>query len=69
MKEDIDLLIENKWRKRDEFDTFIAAIEKLPRTQDIKLAIYQGKDFINVYNNFFNNHYARCIKEILTISI
>ena len=29
-KEDIDLLIEEKWRKRDKFANFISDIEKLP---------------------------------------
>ena len=34
MKEYIDLIIEEKWRKEDEFATFIAAIEKLTSTKE-----------------------------------
>ena len=58
MKEDIDLLIEEKGRKRDEFSTLIAAIEKLTSPKRIKFSIYQVNDFINVYQTLFNKHYA-----------
>ena len=69
MKEYLDLLIEEKWRKRDEFATFISAIEKLPIPNDKNLALYQGNGFIDLYKTFFDKHYGKCIKELLTISI
>ena len=34
MKEYLDLLIEEKWRNKYEFATFIAAIEKLPSPKE-----------------------------------
>ena len=69
VKEDIDLLIEEKWRKRDEFSTLIAAIEKLTSPKWINLSIYQGNDFINVYKTLFNKNYAWWMKYVLTLSI
>ena len=41
MKEDLELLIEEKWRKLDEFDTFISAIEKLPSPNKKNIALHQ----------------------------
>ena len=38
-KEDLDLIIEEKWRKRDEFATFIAAIDKLIGPKDRNIAL------------------------------
>ena len=69
MKENLDLLIEDMWRKRDEFTTFISAIEKLPSPHEKKLALPQGNEFIDVYKTLFDKHYGRCIKELLPISI
>ena len=40
MKEELDLPIEEKWRKQDEFSTFISAIEKLPSPKEINIALY-----------------------------
>ena len=48
MKEYIDLLIEDNWRKQDEFDTLISDIEKLPSPKERNIALLQDKDFINV---------------------
>ena len=62
MKEDLDLLIEEKWRKRYEFATFISAIEKLPGPKERNLTLYQSNDFINVYKTFFENQYTCCLK-------
>ena len=59
MKEDLDLLIEEKWSKRDEFATFISAIEKLPSPNEKNLALHQGNDFVDVYTTFFDNQYGR----------
>ena len=39
-KEDIDLLIEEKWRKQDYFATFISAIDKLPIHKEINITLY-----------------------------
>ena len=69
MKEDIDVLIEEKWRKQDEFATFISAIEKLPNLNEKKLALHQGNDFIYAHNTFFDKNYEQWIKEILPLSI
>ena len=69
MKEYIDLIIEEKWMKQDEFSTFIAAIEKLPSPKDINLALLQVNDFINMYKDFFDNNYVRWLKYLLPISI
>ena len=69
MKEDLDLLIEEKWRKKDEFATFISAIEKLPSPNEKNLVLHQGNEFIGVYKTFFDNHYGRWIKELLSLSI
>ena len=67
MKEDLDLLIEEKWRKQDEFVPFISAIEKLPSSKEIKLALYQGNNFINVYKIFYDKHHGHWIKDILLL--
>ena len=67
MKEYIDLLIEDKWRKRDEFDNFISGIEKLPSPNEKNLTLHQGNDFIDVYNTFFDENYGRWIKELLLL--
>ena len=69
MKEDLDLLIEEKWSKRDEFATFISAIEKLPSPNEKNLALHQGNDFVDVYTTFFDNQYGRYIKDLLPLSI
>ena len=69
MKGYIDLLLEEEWRKRYDFSTFISAIENITSPTDIKLALNQGNNFINLYNSFFNNHYVCWLKEILPISI
>ena len=53
MKEDLDLLIEDKWSKRYVFANLIAAIEKLPIAKERNHVLNQGSDFINVYNIFF----------------
>ena len=37
MKKNISLLIEDKWRKRDEFASFIVAIDKLLSPKERKL--------------------------------
>ena len=55
-KEDIDLLIEEKWRKRDEFANFISSVEKLPSPNERNIALDQGNDFIDVYKTFFVKH-------------
>ena len=57
MKEDIDRLIEDKWKKRDEFATFISDIEKLPILNDKNPAIHQRNDFTDMYKTFFDKHY------------
>ena len=49
MKEDIDVIIEEKWRKQDKFATFISAIDKLTSPKYIKVAPYQGNKSVNVY--------------------
>ena len=67
MKEDLDLLIEEKWRKQYEFVPFISAIEKLPSSKEIKLALCQGNNFINVYNIFYDKHHGHWIKDILLL--
>ena len=69
MKEDLDLLIEDKWMKQDEFATFISAIEKLPSTNKKNIALHKGNDFIDVYKTFFYNHYGWYIKELPQLSI
>ena len=58
MKKDLYLLIEDKWRKRDEFATFISAIEKLPSPNEKNVVLHQGNDFIDVYKTFFDKHYG-----------
>ena len=65
MKEDLDLIIEEKWRKRDEFATFIAAIDKLIGPKDRNIVLYQGNGFINVYKTLFLKHYVLWLKELL----
>ena len=40
MKEDLDLLIEENWRKQDKFAAFISAIDKLSITNKKKLALH-----------------------------
>ena len=67
MKEDIDLLIEEKWRKRDEFAPFISVTEKLPSPNEKNIAIHQGNDFIEVYKKLFDKHYGLCFKELLPL--
>ena len=62
MKEDLDLLIENKWKKQDRFATFILAIEKIPSTNEKNIALHQGNYFIDVYKALFDKNYGRCIK-------
>ena len=57
MKEDIDRLIEDKWKKRDEFATFISDIEKLPILNDKNPAIHQRNDFTDMYKTFFDKYY------------
>ena len=69
MKEDLDLLIEDKWMKRDEFATFISAIVKLPCTNKKNIALHQGNDFIDVYKTFFDNQYRWYIKDLPPLSI
>ena len=69
MKEDLDLIIEYKLIKRYEFDTFISDIEKLPSNKEIKLALYQGNELINVYKTFFDKNYERWLKDLLLLSI
>ena len=69
MKEYLDLLIEEKWRKRYEFAIFISAIEKLTSLNEKNLAINQGNDFIDVYKTLFDKPYRRWIKELLQLSI
>ena len=69
MKEDLELLIEEKWSKKDEFPSLISAIEKLTISKERRLALYQGNDFINVYKTFFDKHHTRWMKELLLISI
>ena len=69
MKEYIDLLIEENWRKRYEFSTFISAIYKLPSPKEKKLALHQGGKFIGMYKTFFDNHYEIWFKDILLLSI
>ena len=69
MKEDLDLLIEEKWSKRDEFATFISDIEKLTSPNKKNLALQQGNCFIDVYTTFFGEHYGRWIKKLLPLSI
>ena len=68
-KEDIELRIEEKWRKRYYFATFISAIEKLTSPNDKNLALHQNTEFIDVYKNFFDKHYDRWIKDTPPISI
>ena len=53
MKDDLDLIIEEKWIKRDEFDTCIEDIEKLPIPKDINLTLYQRSKFIKVHKTLF----------------
>ena len=60
--EDLYLLVEEKWMKRDKFSTFIAAIDKLPSPKEINIALFQINDFINVYKNLFENHNTRWMK-------
>ena len=55
---DLALLIEDKWMKRDEFATFISAIEKIISPKEKNLALQQGNNFIDVYKTFFDKHYA-----------
>ena len=69
MKEYLDLLIEEKWRKRDEFANFISSVEKLPSPNERNIALHQGNDFIGVYKTFFGKNYGWWIKELLPISI
>ena len=33
------------------------------------ITLYQGKDFINLYKNLFDNHYKHCLRELLLISM
>ena len=68
MKENLDLLIEEKRKKRCEFATFISTIDKQLSPKEKKLSIHQGNDFIYVYNTFFDKHYEWCLKEILPLS-
>ena len=56
-KEYLDLLIEEMWRKRDNFATFISAIEKLPSSNKKNLILHQGNDAIDMYTNNFGKHY------------
>ena len=65
MKEDLDLLIEGKWRTQDEFATFISDIEKLPSPNEKNLALHQGNEFIEVCKTLFDKHYGWWIKELL----
>ena len=58
MREDLYLLIEETWRKRDEFATFISAIEKLTSPNEKNIALHQGNDFIDVYKTLFDKHYG-----------
>ena len=69
MKEYLGLLIEWKWRKWDEFDTFISAIYKLPSPNEKYIVLHQGNDFIDMYKTFFDKHYKQRIKDILPLSI
>ena len=57
MKEYLDLIIEEKGRKRYQFDNFIAALEKLPIPKERNLTLYQGNEYINVYNTLFEKNY------------
>ena len=67
MKKDLDPLIEEKWRKQYKFVTFIAATEKLPNNKEIKITLYQGNGFINMYKTFFENNYARWMNDIMPL--
>ena len=69
MKEYLDLIIEEKDRKQYWFDNFIAAIEELPIPKEINLTLYQGNEFINMYNTLFDKNYEWWLKELLPISI
>ena len=69
MKEDFDPLIEENLRKQDQFATFISVIDKLTLNKEKHISLYMGNNFINVYNNFFDKHYAYCLKELLPLSI
>ena len=69
MQEDLDLIIEEKWRKWYEFATFIAALEKLPIPKEINIALNQGNEFITVYKNLFEDNSECWSKELLNISI
>ena len=69
LKEDLDLLIDKKLRKRDDFATFIAAIEKLPSTKEINISLYQSNNFLNVYTTFFDKLCSRWLKDLLQLSI
>ena len=57
MKEGIDVLIEEKWRKQDEFATFISDIEEITIPNKKNIALHQGNYFIDVYKTFFHKHY------------
>ena len=53
MKEDLDLIIEEKWRKRDEFATFISAIEKLPSPDEKILYSTRGMTLLTCKRPYF----------------
>ena len=69
MKEYLDLLIEEKWRKIDEFANFISDIGKLPSPNEKRIALYQGNEFIDVYKTFFDKYYGKFIKDLLPLWI
>ena len=69
VKEYLDLLIEEKWRKQEDFAAFISSIEKLPSPNEKNCTLHQGNDCIDVYKNFFDKQYERCIKELLPLSM
>ena len=69
MKEYLDLLIEYKWRKLDEFAPFISAIQKLPSPNGENIALRQGGEFIDVYKTLVDENYELWIKDILMLSI
>ena len=53
MKEGLDILIEEKWSKRDGFAYFISAIEKLTIPNGKNITLHQGDYFIDLYKNLF----------------
>ena len=69
MKEGLELLIEEKWRKQYYFDTLVSAIEKIPSPNEKRLSLHQGNNFFDLHKTFFDNHYGKWIRELLPLSI